>query len=207
VPNADLYLFAVKDAALPQTIADIPANKGLWAHTAGSLPMNLFKGKSPRYGVFYPLQTFTKGRLLSLDKTPIFVEANTPEDAKLLLNVATALSGNARKMDSATREYLHLAAVFASNFTNHMYYLAGKILAKQDLSYELLLPLIIETARKLSDMPPLDAQTGPARRGDRKVLDKQAALLADEPAMQTIYKLLSQSIYNEQWENDEQHSV
>jgi predicted short-subunit dehydrogenase-like oxidoreductase (DUF2520 family) len=196
IPDADLYIFSLKDSALPEVISRMKPNEGLWVHTAGSVPMHVFKGHTPRYGVFYPLQTFTKSRRVKLDGTPIFLEVNNPDDMKMLRKVAIALSGNAREMDSEKRRRIHLAAVFACNFTNHMYTLAAGILEEQGISYDVLLPLIRETADKISDLPPLEAQTGPAVRFDREVMDRQLALLA-EPALQTIYKLLSQSIYSE----------
>ncbi|MDR1556290.1 MAG: DUF2520 domain-containing protein [Tannerellaceae bacterium] len=196
IPDADLYIFSVKDSALPEVISRMKPNKGLWVHTAGSVPMQVFEGAVPRYGVFYPLQTFTKKRRVKLDGTPIFLEVSNPDDMKILKKIAIALSGNAKETDSEKRKRIHLAAVFACNFTNHMYTLAAKILDEQHVSYELLLPLIMETADRISSLPPLEAQTGPAVRFDREVMDKQLALL-EEPALQTIYKLVSQSIYRE----------
>lgn len=196
IPDADLYIFSLKDSVLPEVIARMKPNEGLWVHTAGSVPMHVFEGYTPRYGVFYPLQTFTKKRRVKLDGTPIFLEVNNPDDMKMLKKVAIALSGNARETDSEKRKQIHLAAVFACNFTNHMYVLASKILEEQGVAYDVLLPLITETANKINDLPPPEAQTGPAVRFDKDIMDKQVALLT-EPALQTIYKLLSQSIYRE----------
>jgi predicted short-subunit dehydrogenase-like oxidoreductase (DUF2520 family) len=197
ITDADLYIFSLKDTALPEVIPLIKPNGGLWVHTAGSIPANIFEGYALRYGVFYPLQTFSKQRRFPLDGTPIFLEAKHDEDMKMLRKVAIALSGNVQEADSEKRRYIHLAAVFACNFTNHMYHLATKLLKQQGISYELLLPLITETARKLNDLRPGDAQTGPAIRFDKDVMEKQLQLLGNEPAMQTIYVLLSQNIYKE----------
>jgi predicted short-subunit dehydrogenase-like oxidoreductase (DUF2520 family) len=146
--------------------------------------------------VFYPLQTFSKKKRVKLDQAPIFLEANNPDDMKMLKKIAIALSGNAQELDSEKRKYLHLAAVFACNFTNHMYLLAGKILKEQGVSYDLLLPLITETASKLSELSPEEAQTGPAVRFDKDIMDKQMAMLSDL-GVQTIYRLISQNIYKE----------
>lgn len=196
ITDADLYVFAVKDAALKEVIPQVKPNDGLWVHTAGSVPMDIFDGYAKRYGVFYPLQTFTKKRRVKLDGTPIFLEVHDPEDMKMLRKVAIALSGNAQEADSKKRKSLHLAAVFACNFTNHMYVLASKILEEQEIPYEVLMPLVAETADKIREIPPLQAQTGPATRFDKEVMDMQVAMMNDQ-GMQTIYKLLSQNIFKE----------
>lgn len=195
IPDADLYIFSVKDAALPEVISHMKPNPGLWVHTAGSVPMQVFEGYTQRFGVFYPLQTFTKKRRVKLDGTPIFLEVSKPDDMKMLRKIAIALSGNAKEFDSEKRRRIHLAAVFACNFTNHMYTLAARILDGQGIPYDVLLPLITETAERISELPPAEAQTGPAVRLDKEVIARQVALL-EEPAMQTIYKLVSQNIYS-----------
>jgi predicted short-subunit dehydrogenase-like oxidoreductase (DUF2520 family) len=200
--DADLYIFSLKDTALQEVIPKVKPNGGLWVHTAGSVPMNVFEGYAQRYGVFYPMQTFTKNRRVQLDGTPIFIEVNREDDLKMLKKVAIALSGNAKVIDSETRKHIHLAAVFACNFSNHMYLLAAKLLERQGISHEVLLPLITETARKISNLSPREAQTGPAVRFDKDVMEKQLQMLNDDPVMQTIYKLLSQNIYKEKQEDE-----
>lgn len=188
--------FSVKDAVLPDLIRQIKPNNGLWVHTAGSVPMEVFEGHVQRYGVLYPLQTFSKDRRISLEGVPVFLELNNPEDEKILKKVAKALTKEVHWLSSEKRKSLHLAAVFACNFTNHMYALAAKVLEKQDIPYDVLLPLINETAAKIGEIPPAEAQTGPAVRYDKNIIDKQMAMLED-PAMRTIYQLLSQNIYKE----------
>lgn len=202
IPDADLYVFSLKDSVLKDVIPQLKPNNGLWVHTAGSVPMNVFEGHTQRYGVFYPLQTFSKKRRVKLDGTPIFLEVSDPDDMKMLKKIAMALSGNAQEMDSNKRKKLHLAAVFACNFSNHMYVLASKILEEQEVSYDVLLPLINETAQKISEMPPMLAQTGPATRFDREIMDKQLEMLTD-PSMQTIYRLISQNIYKESLQHEQ----
>ncbi|MDR1200498.1 MAG: DUF2520 domain-containing protein [Tannerellaceae bacterium] len=202
LPDANLYIFSLKDTALPDVIAQMKPNDGMWVHTAGSIPMQIFEGHARRYGVFYPLQTFSKKKRVKLDQTPIFLEVNNPDDMKMLKKVAIALSGNAQELDSEKRKYIHLAAVFACNFTNHMYLLASKILEEQGVSYDLLLPLITETAWKLSEISPDEAQTGPAVRFDREIMEKQIAMLSD-PSMQTIYRLISQNIHKETLQHEQ----
>lgn len=194
--DADLYIFSLKDTALSDVISQIPANKGLWVHTAGSMPMDVFEGYTERYGVLYPLQTFSKGREVSFDEIPFFLEAYRDEDLGILEKVASALTNQVMPLSSEKRKKLHLAAVFACNFTNHMYALAGKILEEEGLSSKILLPLIDETAAKVHTLHPLAAQTGPAIRYDENVINKHLSILA-EPDMKEIYKLLSKSIYKQ----------
>ncbi|MDR0412823.1 MAG: DUF2520 domain-containing protein [Dysgonamonadaceae bacterium] len=193
--RGDLYLFSLKDSALPDVITRFPAVKGLVAHTSGSHPMAVFDdSRFARRGVLYPLQTFGKSRTVSFDSLPLFVEANRPEDEDLLEAVASALSDRVFRMTSDRREHLHLAAVFACNFANHLYTLASEYLYDQGLPWELLLPLIRETTDKLADQHPLDAQTGPAIRGDRNILAKHQELLSTNLRRQKLYRLLSRSI-------------
>ncbi|MDH6357267.1 Rossmann-like and DUF2520 domain-containing protein [Parabacteroides sp. PF5-9] len=194
--DGDLYVFAVKDAALPAVISQLKPNNGLWVHTAGSMPMDIFKGYTSRYGVFYPLQTFSKRRSVDFSQIPVFLEAAREEDLNVLSEVAQQLSDHVEILSSEKRKRLHLAAVFANNFTNHMYVLAGKILEKEHLPIDVLRPLIDETAAKIHDMPPLQAQTGPAVRYDENVINKQLDMLTD-PQMKALYQLISQNIHKE----------
>lgn len=196
IDDTDLYLFALKDSALLEIISRIKPNKGLWVHTAKSVHMDVFKGHVERYGVFYPLQTFTRERPISLDGTWIFLELHAPEDEKMLKKVAQALSGKVQCLSSKKRKMLHLSAVFACNFTNHMYHLATKLVEEEGIPGEVLFPLIDETAAKIHTIPPADAQTGPAVRFDKTIIDNQLALLKD-PAMKALYQLISQNIYKE----------
>jgi predicted short-subunit dehydrogenase-like oxidoreductase (DUF2520 family) len=193
--EADLYLFAVKDAALPEIINTFPPVAGLCVHTAGSVPMDVFKNSAvARYGVFYPLQTFDKNRPVSFESVPIFTEANSMEDEHRLETLALTLSGKVTPLSSEKRKYLHLAAVFACNFTNHLYNIAAQILEKQNIDWNVLLPLIEETAAKVRTLPPRDAQTGPAVRRDKPVIEKHLEMLGDDPAKQEIYRVLSRDI-------------
>ena len=170
------------------------ANRGLWVHTAGSMDKEVFAPYTARYGVFYPMQTFSKERETDFDDIPIFVEANHTDDTERLQKLAGRLSTKVYEATSEQRKYLHLAAVFACNFSNHLYALCDRILSEHGLSFETMLPLIRETAAKVADMPPAQAQTGPAIRYDKNVIDKQMALLSD-PTMRQIYDLMSRSIH------------
>lgn len=196
IDDADLYIFSVKDAVLETVLSQMKPNGGLWVHTAGSIPMDIFSPYTSRYGVFYPLQTFSKGRAVSFDKIPVFLEVRKGEDQAVLLKVANALTDTVLFLSSEKRKNIHLAAVFASNFANHMYVIAEKILEEQEIPYKVLLPLIEETASKLEDLPPLLAQTGPAVRYDENVIEMQSDLLTNE-RYRELYRLISQSIHIE----------
>ena len=194
--DGDLYVFSLKDTVLSDVISKVKPNNGMWVHTAGSMPMSVFEGYAQRFGVLYPLQRFSKGRNVNFDVIPIFLEANTDKNADYLKNIASALSENVRFMSSEKRRSLHLAAVFACNFTNHIYTLSYKLLENESIPADVLLPLIDETVSKIHSMPPAAAQTGPAIRYDENVINKHLAML-DDPDMQAIYRLLSQSIHKE----------
>lgn len=193
--DADVYLFALKDQALETVIRAVPANNGLWLHTSGSMPMQVFAGYTERYGVLYPLQTFSKSREISFQGIPLFIECHREEDKNCLEDLARRLSGKVCELSSEKRRSLHLAAVFACNFTNHIYALAEEILAKEGLSRDYLFPLIDETAAKVHELPAQEAQTGPAIRYDENIINKHLGMLADDPDVQTLYRLLSQSIH------------
>lgn len=193
--DADVYLFALKDQALETVIRAVPANNGLWLHTSGSMPMQVFAGYTERYGVLYPLQTFSKSREISFRGIPLFIECHREEDKNCLEELARRLSGKVCELSSEKRRSLHLAAVFACNFTNHIYALAEEILAKEGLSRDYLFPLIDETAAKVHELPAQEAQTGPAIRYDENIINKHLGMLADDLDVQTLYRLLSQSIH------------
>ncbi len=198
VPDAALYIVALKDAALEELLSRIVAGKGkdaLWVHTAGSLPMSLWQGEVERYGVFYPMQTFSKQRQVDFREVPLFVEAARTEDVQLLKEIASVLSERVCEATSAQRKSLHLAAVLVCNFTNHLYTLAANLLEKHGLSFDSMLPLIDETARKVHKMEPRAAQTGPAVRYDENIINEHLRMLSDEPEVQQLYRLLSESIH------------
>lgn len=195
--DAQLYIVALKDAAFVRMLPEIVAGRenALWVHTAGSIPMNVWAGRVERYGVFYPMQTFSRQRMADFRQIPVFVESNSEEDARFLKDIASALSGKVYEATSEQRKSLHLAAVFACNFTNHMYTLAAGLLEKYGLPFEVMLPLIDETARKVHELEPRLAQTGPAVRYDENVIGEHLQMLAGEPQMQELYKLISESIH------------
>ena len=191
--NVDLYIFAVKDDALQDVIRRIPRNSGIWIHTAGSIPMNIFDGYSERYGVIYPLQTLSGNRIIDFRKIPLFIEANNVDTEIVIKKVATSVSTVVNVIDSEKRKYLHLAAVFACNFTNYLYAVAAKIIDKQGIDWHVLQPLIDETAAKLYALTPVEAQTGPAVRNDRKTMERHLEIIDDEE-IKRLYKVISKNI-------------
>jgi len=193
--SADLYIFSLKDDALPDVIRQMPQTEGVWVHTAGSIPATLFASRKEAYGVIYPLQTFSRDRTITMHDVPLFIEGSTPETTRFLLNLAVTLSAHVFPLSGERRRYLHLAAVFACNFTNHMYTLAAEILRKEQLPFDVLKPLITETAAKVMVMDPDKAQTGPAVRFDEGVMQRHLALI-DEPLAKEIYSLISKSIHD-----------
>lgn len=195
--GARLYIVSLKDAAFVELLSQITEGKqdALLVHTAGSIPMSVWEKYAERYGVFYPMQTFSKQREVNFREIPFFVEAKRPEDVELLKAIAATLSDNVYEITSEQRKSLHLAAVFICNFTNHMYALAADLLEKYNLPFDVMLPLIDETARKVHELTPHEAQTGPAVRYDENVISNHLAMLADSSALQEIYKLMSKSIH------------
>lgn len=190
--DADYYVIAVTDSAIAQVSSEIGEVGGVVLHTAGSVPMSVLQQK--RRGVLYPLQTFSKEKKLNLRKVPFFVESD--RDLDEVKKLASALTDEVYEMDSERRKYLHLAAVFCSNFTNRMYAIAADILQEHDVPFRVLLPLIDETAAKVHDLSPRQAQTGPAVRWNTEVMEAQKQLL-DKEALKQIYVLMSKSIHDD----------
>lgn len=197
VEDAQLYIVSLKDTALVELLPQFVAGKknALWVHTAGSIPMSILEGYAERFGVFYPMQTFSKQREVDFRGIPIFVESNSEEDTQFLKDIASALSEKVYEATSDQRKSLHLAAVFTCNFANHMYALAAELLKKYQLPFEVMLPLIDETARKVHELEPRAAQTGPAIRYDENVINGHLQMLANEPEIQELYRLISQNIH------------
>jgi predicted short-subunit dehydrogenase-like oxidoreductase (DUF2520 family) len=201
--RADIYIIAVKDDALRSVAEELctridketgSGQKKLFLHTAGSIPMSIFEGKAQRYGVFYPMQTFSKERMVSFHEIPIFIESSDSFSLKETEALAKTISQNVVHFSSEQRKYLHLAAVFSCNFVNHCFTLADDILHEQGLDISVMLPLIRETVEKLQQGRPVDNQTGPAARKDLQVISSQEALLRPFPLAQEIYRLMSKSI-------------
>ncbi len=199
LPNADLYILAIADDAIYKVcknpdLKQIIANKPC-VHTAGSADMTALSKISENTGVFYPLQTFSKNKAVNFKEIPICLEANSENTMQLLKNIAKKISSNIHIITSEQRQQLHLAAVFACNFSNHFYALAEVILKPKNISFDLLKPLIKQTTNKaLLSVSPKNSQTGPAIRKDFKTMEKHIASLSASPNLQELYKLVSNSI-------------
>ena len=191
-----VFVIAVADDAIAD-IADeiVLPDDSILLHTSGSQPLDVLRrATTSRIGVFYPLQTFTKNRKVDLGEIPIFIESDDLATEKVLLEMAKAISKKVNKITSAERKALHVAAVFASNFTNHMLTIAGDIMKERKLDFEVLKPLIAETINKALTMGPDAAQTGPAKRGDLEILDRHLEFLQNDEDVAEIYRVVSQHI-------------
>ena len=198
VTNGDIYIFSVKDtvlASLAETVCPRIEGK-VFLHTAGSMPMTLFSAVAQHYGVIYPMQTFSKNRDVDFSEIPCFLEASDEDTMQLVEQMTRTISRKIYHMDSETRRYLHLSAVWACNFTNHCYDIASELLNKHDIPFDVLLPLIDETARKVHELSPRQAQTGPAVRFDENVLNAQQQLMGDDEIRRELYRKLSESIHD-----------
>lgn len=195
--ESDLILICVSDNAVAEVVARLQGLNALKAHTAGSVPMSVFGKGEKNYGVFYPLQTFTKEVTLDYDSIPVFLEGSSPETMEKLKYFASLFSTKIIEADSETRKKLHLASVFACNFTNALAGVAEKILKEAGLDYHLILPLMKQTVGKLEFLSPEEAQTGPAVRGDTKVMDRHLEMLKENPQLHNLYSLLSSLIGSE----------
>lgn len=193
--DADFYVVAVSDDHVKDVAAATVGFGGIWVHTSGSVPASVFEGNKARYGVLYPLQTFSRDIPVEVDKVPFFVEGNDEDVAQSVAALASMLSGTVEYADSERRKKLHLAAVFACNFANQMWVEADGILRDNGLSIDYLMPLMKVTLGKLEQTTPLGAMTGPARRGDRSVIEAHLAQLSGE--RKEIYRMLSDRIVDE----------
>ena len=195
VRDADVYICAVKDDVLPTLLPTLCKGReeALFLHTAGSVPMDIFQPYARHYGVLYPMQTFSKERQLDFAEIPVFIEADSAATFSVVETIASSVSANVRPLSSDDRRYLHLSAVFACNFVNHCYDLAGTMLEEHGIPFDTLLPLIDETARKVHELSPREAQTGPAVRYDQEVIRRQADMLSG--LSRDIYELMSKSIH------------
>jgi predicted short-subunit dehydrogenase-like oxidoreductase (DUF2520 family) len=195
--DADIYIIAVSD----RVVADVASmlrfpDAAIVVHTAGSVPMSAIPARGGRRGILYPLQSFTKGRAIRLDNVPLFIEADSEDTREHLMRFARSISSRVEYADSALRRQIHLAGVFVNNFTNHLYALGREIVAEKGLDFEVLRPLIAETTAKALDSGnPAAVQTGPARRGDREVIERHIAMLGKDDIKGKIYNDITDSIW------------
>lgn len=192
--ESDICLICVSDSAIPEVASRLKGKADIVAHTSGSIQMDVLAPDSKNYGVFYPLQTFTKGVKLLYSEIPFFIEGNNSETTERLINLASLISDRVIKADSEKRRQLHLASVFACNFANNLVTIADDILQQSGMDYTLLLPLLRQTVEKLYELSPALAQTGPAARKDYPVIEAHLSLLEANKAYQEIYRLMTENI-------------
>jgi len=193
IEKADLYIIASADSGIEEFSHYIPYDDVLVVHTSGSSPMSTLKGDY-RKGVLYPLQTFSRERNMRYDNIPFFIEAENPEDLIKLNNLAKRVSNEVHELDFAARMQVHMTGVWANNFVNHLYYIAGNICEQNNVPFDVLLPLIQETANKVIELHPKDAQTGPAKRGDQLIIDRHLEELQNDSRLLQIYQIMTDSI-------------
>ena len=192
--EADLYIIAVSDDAIATVSSQLPFENRLVVHTSGSVSLDALDKKN-RKGSFYPLQTFSKKAEVDFSQIPIFLESENESDFELLKNVAEIVSNKIYKINSEQRKALHVSAVFVNNFVNHLYQIGNEICIENKVPFEVLKPLILETANKVMTLSPKEAQTGPAIRNDKQTIASHLDFLLDEN-QKNIYKTLTQSIQN-----------
>lgn len=190
--NSDVCIIAVSDNAIRKVASKIRPNSCLLVHTSGAVALNSLSEENRR-GVFYPAQTLSKSKEINFTQIPLCIEAESEKDLKLLRKLAELISGKVYEISSDQRRMMHLAAVFVNNFTNHIYHIATNICVDNDLPFDILKPLIAETADKINHLTPFEAQTGPARRNDTKTIKSHLELLKN-PDYKKIYSQLSESI-------------
>lgn len=192
--NADLYIISVSDNQITKIASHKNLKNKFVVHTAGSISQEVLSNNSNKYGVFYPLQTFSKNVFVDFSQVPICIEANNTRNFQILENLAVKLGCESYAVNSEQRAKLHLSAVFVNNFTNYMFAVGNDILEKNNLPFEILRPLIRQTVAKIESTKPADVQTGPAIRGDTETIKKHLQQLSQMPDYKEIYELISNKI-------------
>lgn len=192
--SADIYIIAVKDDAISDVATRIDVEGKIVAHTSGVKPIFLLTDASATHGVFYPLQTMTRHQQLNFAEVPIIIEGNDEVTASILAQLAKSISTKVYRVNEQQRQWIHVAAVFANNFTNHFYSIAEKLLNEQGVSMEILLPLILRSAENIQHNSPKVLQTGPAVRGDFRTIDRHLQMLRDDEKLQALYRSVTESI-------------
>ena len=186
--EADLYIIAVPDDSIKELSETLPIKNKLVVHTSGSVSLNHLSDSNKK-GVFYPLQTFSKNAEVDFKTIPICIEANNKEDLELLKQLGSFITDHVKEINSNERKQLHLSAVFVNNFVNYLYQVGSDLLLENSLSFDLLKPLIKETANKIENLNPADSQTGPAKRNDLKTIENHLHLLEGSPYKELYHKL------------------
>lgn len=192
----DIIIISTKDEMIPEISEKIKGKGIIVAHTSGSVSIEALSGCAQHFGVFYPLQTFTKEVAMNKADTPVFIEGSDPLAYSTLYEIASSFTNKIFDADSEKRKKLHIAAVFACNFSNALIGIADNILKKEGYDYSVLLPLISQTIDKLKSTNPKKAQTGPASRGDGKIIESHLKYLSKDSELSNIYQVLSDYIMN-----------
>lgn len=192
--ETDMFIIAVKDDAINTIVPQLSPFGKLIVHTSGAVALQALLDSTANAGVFYPLQTFSKTKELNFWDVPMCIEGATEDITKQLEELARTISNNVYLVNSAQRKVLHLSAVFACNFTNHLYGIAEELLKEHNMSFDMLRPLILETADKIKANSPAGVQTGPAVRKDEQTMQGHLQMLDEKSGLQEIYLLLSQDI-------------
>lgn len=192
--NADVYLYALTDTALPLVAASMPHTNGLHLHTSGTVPMSVFADYQSHYGVLYPLQSFSKDAEVNWAEVPIFTEGNSDTALQQVQALAQRITPLVQVADTETRKTIHLAGVLTNNFSNALYNIAHELLKEKGVDFRLFLPLLKGSIGKLNTLTPHQAQTGPAVRGDNAIINAHCAMLEQHPRWQEIYRLLTEEI-------------
>jgi len=203
--TADLYVISLSDDATAGIMEKLNIRNKFLVHTSGSLHMDILADSSENYGVFYPLQTFSKQRTTDFATVPLCLEANNDVNLEALKAIAHKISGDVRVVNSEQRKAIHLAAVFVCNFPNFMYSVAEQITGNAALDFDILKPLISETAAKVQQINPWQAQTGPAFRDDKKTMEEHLRMLEQFPDYAIIYELLSKAIQTNKQKLEKDH--
>lgn len=193
--DGDIYIVALKDSAIGEVLPSINFQNKLVFHCSGSLPLWILESYSSNIGVLYPLQTFSKYREIDFTKVPVFIEANSTKNEAVLLHIGRQISNSVTLLNSEKRKSLHIAAVFACNFVNHFYAISAEILNEKGIHFDVLKPLIQETAAKVMEMEPAEAQTGPAVRFDKNIIAAHLKELEKKRNLAELYNSISKSIF------------
>jgi predicted short-subunit dehydrogenase-like oxidoreductase (DUF2520 family) len=200
--DCDIIFISVGDQQIEDVLSRIKTNNKLIVHTSGTLEMKILSTASENFGVFYPLQTFTKNTAVDFSDIPLIIEANSEKNLDFLKRIASDISNDIRVIDSEKRKIIHLAAVIVNNFTNLNYTIAQHLLEENNISFDVLKPLILETAKKAIKEKPSDIQTGPAYREDSETILKHIEMLSGNDKYRNIYEVMTSAIAHHKKENE-----
>lgn len=201
INDADVYILSIKDDAILSVLSNVQLERGLWLHTSGSISASVFNGRFLRYGVLYPLQTFSREVYVEMSNIPFFIEGDSEKTTIEIECIAKTISNRVYRANSIQRKNIHVAAVFGCNFVNYLWGVADEILQKSGYDFKILLPLIKTTLDKAINVGPVMGQTGPARRGDKNTMLNHEQLISVD--QKNVYKLISECImrkYNIEYE-------